>query len=139
MALQSTAKEKPMEQYTVTMVPSDTKTRLLLMQGPDELMRAALPAPWQIMHQRTVATFLEGLSLWLDARLRVVLCAGASDSTFSLGLSDEMGNGSESVFFAVEVVPRRALRRQANRLGGVADFKSLRQLSLLSPKSGGMP
>ena len=128
-----------MEQYTVTMVPSDTKTRVLLMQGPDELMRAALPAPWQMTHKRTAATFLEGLSLWLDARLRVVLCAGASESTFSLGLSDEMGNGAESVFFAVEVVPRGALRRPANRLGGVGDFKSLRQLSVLSPKSAGLP
>lgn len=122
-----------MERYTVVMVPSDQKTRLLVMRGPDELIRAVLPPPWQITHQRAAATVLEGLSLWLNSRLRVVLCAGASDGTYALGLSDT-GGGTESVFFEVEMVPRRALR-QGSRLGGVGNFHSLQKLCLL-PKTG---
>jgi hypothetical protein len=65
--------------------------------GPDELLRAILPAPTRVRHERAVMTFLEGLSLWLDATLPVVLSVDARQASFCLGLTDELGLGARSV------------------------------------------
>ena len=92
-----------MSGYTVSIAPSAMRTRLLVMQGRDELVRAMLPAPASVRHERAAPTLLEGLSLWLDASLRVVLSAGERESSFCLGLTDELGRGGQSVFYAVEV------------------------------------
>src|SRR5258707_165177 len=74
------------------------------------------------------APVLEGLALWLDAKLHVVLCVDAKDAGFCLGLTDEMGIGTRSLYFDVEV-PSRTGRRRGQRIGGVGDFADLRQLS----------
>lgn len=118
--------------YTVVMSPSATRTRVLLCQGPDELLRALLPPPSQVRHERAAITFLEGLSLWLDAKLHVVLSVDAREVGFCLGLTDGMGVGIRSLYFDVEVLDRGARRRRGQRLRGVGDFADLRQLRLLS-------
>jgi hypothetical protein len=125
----STVGRKQMK-YTVVMIPSATRTRVLLTQGPDELLRALLPSPSQMRHERAAITFLEGLALWLDAKLHVVLSVDAREAGFCLGLTDEMGIGMRSVFFDVEVHDR-ARRRRGQRMRGVGDFAELRQLRLV--------
>ena len=50
-------------------------TRLMLLTSSQELLRAALPSP-STTHPRAAPTLLEGLSLWLQRPLSVVLCAG---------------------------------------------------------------
>src|SRR5436190_2408595 len=117
--------------YTVVMIPSPTRTRVLLSQGPDELLRALLPPPSQIRHERSAVTFLEGLSLWLDAKLRVVLSVDAKEAGFCLGLTNELGVGLGSLYFDVEIHDRRARRRRGQRIRGIGDFTDLRQLHLL--------
>lgn len=117
--------------YTVVMIPSATRTRVLLSQGPDELLRALLPPPSQVRHERAAITFLEGLSLWLDAKLHVVLSVDEREAGFCLGLTDEMGVGIRSLYFDVEVLDRGARRRRGQRIRGVGDFADLRQLRLL--------
>lgn len=117
--------------YTVVMIPSATRTRVLLSQGPDELLRALLPPPAQMRHERAAITFLEGLALWLDAKLQVVLSVDEREAGFCLGLTDEMGVGTRSVYFDVEVLDRGARRRRGQRIRGVGDFADLRQLRLL--------
>jgi len=116
--------------YTVLIMPSATRTRVLISQGPDELLRAILPSPAVVHHERSVIQFLQGLSLWLDTKLHVVLCVDAKDAGFCLGLTDEMGIGMRSVYFDVEVHDRRARRRRGQRIRGVGDFADLRQLYL---------
>ncbi len=118
-----------MDPYTVAVVRTRTRTRLLLIYGPDELLRAALPPGARPPHEQSLVPFLTGLALWLDERLRVVLCADAKDAGFCLGLTDELGGGTRSLYFDVEVTPRRALA-QGVRLGGVGNFRSLHQLAL---------
>jgi hypothetical protein len=118
-----------MERYAITVAPSGARTRLLLTSGPDELMRAVLPPPREIRHDRAAVTLLEGLSLWLDQRLRVVLSADTRDASFCLGLTDELGCGCGSIFYDVEVV-ERGPRRRGTRLRGVGDFGDLRQMRL---------
>jgi len=116
--------------YTVVMIPSATRTRVLLSHGTDELLRAILPPPSAVRHEQAALTFLQGLSLWLDAKLHVVLSVDEREAGFCLGLTDEMGLGVRSVYFDVEVHDRRARRRRGQRIRGIGDFADLRQLCL---------
>lgn len=116
--------------YTVVLIPSATRTRVLLSHGPDELLRAILPPPLQLRHDRAAITFLEGLALWLNVRLYVVLSVDAREPGLCLGLTDEMGLGLRSVYFDVEVHDRGAHRRRGQRIRGIGDFADLRQLRL---------
>lgn len=120
-----------MSQYTVMLSSSASRTRLLLLDGQDELMRAVLPPGHLLRQRRAASTLLEGLSLWLDARLSVVLSADEGEASYYLDLVDELGQPARGVYFEVRMVERRA-RRRPRRLGGVSDFADLRQLSLLA-------
>jgi hypothetical protein len=113
-------------EYTVVLLPTTIRTRALVSHGPDELLRASLPALSQVRHERAAITFLESLSLWLDAKLRVVLCVDVRQASFCLGLTDEMGRGIRSVYYAVEV-RERVVRRREHRIRGIGDFADLRQ------------
>jgi hypothetical protein len=119
----------------VTLVPTETSTRVLVMQGQDEVLRAVLPPFSQVKHEQGVARFLEALSLWFDQRVCVALCAGPSESSFRLGLVDELYAGARSVFYAVEPVPREA-RRPGRRVRGLGDFTEERQLWLCASTGG---
>ena len=102
-----------MNRYVLTVMPSPAWTRLLLTDGQDEMLRATLPTPILVRHSRAAKTLLEGLSLWLDCRLRVVLCVAGKDSSFCLELTDELGRGACTVFYTVEVVSPECLQRPA--------------------------
>lgn len=119
----------------VTIEPTTARTRVLVTMGPDELLRAELPSLDKVRNQRAVTALLEALSLWLDARLCVALSAAHPEAYFSFGLTDELGLGARSVFYAVEPVAKEP-RRRGRRLRGVGDFAELRQLALLSPPGG---
>ena len=118
--------------YTVLLTPSAARTRVLVTSGPDELMRALLPAPSQLQYERAVITWLEGLALWLNTKLHVVLSVDVKEAGFCLGLTDELGMGVRSLYFEVEVRNRAAHRRRGQRIRGIGDFSSdLRQLRLV--------
>lgn len=76
------------------------------------------------MHPRSAPTLLEGLALWLQRPLSVVLCAADEDDSSALGLSDGFGFGHQSVHYDVEVV------NPAQRLAGLGSFADLRRLRL---------
>ena len=46
------------EAYVLTVVPTKVGTRLLLTQGPDELMRAVLPSMTGVHHERAAPSLL---------------------------------------------------------------------------------
>lgn len=119
-----------MSEYTVTLSLSAARSRVLLMAGADELMRAVLPPPSQIRHVRAVRSLLESLAMWLDRAPRVVVSAEEAEATFLFGLTDELGNPQRSVYYTVEIVERRA-RRRGRRVSSVGDFRDLRQLSVV--------
>jgi hypothetical protein len=120
-----------MEGPLVTLATAATRTRLLVTVGPDEVLRARLPHLDQVRNERAVRTLLEGLSLWLDQRLCVVLSADGWEDYYRLELADELGVGARSVHYAVEVVERRR-RYRGTRLRGLGDFRALHQLALLA-------
>jgi hypothetical protein len=103
--------------------PTLSTTRLLASYGEDEILRAALPAPTMI-HPRAAPTLLEGLSLWYQRPLCVVVCADDLDVSAALGLCDGFGIGQTTVHYEVEVVDPTRRRR------GLGSFRDLRQLDL---------
>ena len=120
-----------MDTYRLLLSPSSKWTKVLLMHGPDELLKALLPPPSQVRHERAAITLIEALSLWLDTNLPVALCVDAREASCCLGLTDEMGVGIRSVFYRVEVTERRDARRRTGiRIPGVGDFRDMRQLRL---------
>jgi len=126
-----------MESFKVILSPAPHWTRVLVTHGPDELMRAMLPPAEEVRNERAAATLLEGLALWLDVALPVVLSVDAQQASFCLGLTDELGLGVSSVFYRVEVHERgreKSRPRRGRRIRGVGDFGDLRQLRLV-PRS----
>ena len=117
--------------YTVVLIPSAARTRVLVTAGADELLRALLPPPSQLQYETAAITFLESLALWLNSKLHVVLSVEAKEAGNCLGLTDELGVGVHSLFFDVEVRDRGARRRRGQRIRGVGDFSDLRQLCLV--------
>jgi hypothetical protein len=117
-----------MERITVTMQPLSRETRLLAMAGRDEVMRAIL-GPATASHPRAVATLLEGLSLWHQQAVSVVLCAGDEASSSATRMFDDLGFGVKTVHYDVEVA-LRAPPRRGRRIHGFGNFGDLRQLCL---------
>lgn len=117
--------------YTLTVLPSQRQTRILLTLGGDELLRASLPPLEKLHHSRAVTTLFEALSLWLDLRLCVVWCAAVPETSFSCDVTDELGNPRSTVFYEVRVAPPKI--RRPRRLRGVGDFTELHQLRLAIP------
>jgi len=112
----------------VRLTPSKRRTRVeVRMTSGKALLRASLPPLTEVRHHRAVTTLLEALSLWLDERVCVALCVGERASCFAFGLTDELGGGARSVFYAVEVVgPERRRRRAGAEI----------QLSLMAEREG---
>lgn len=118
-----------MERITVTLAPERERTRLLAMSGPDELLRGLLGPPSE-MHPAAATTLLEGLSLWYQQPLAVVLCVGERSCGSELGLCDALGLGRRNLHYEVGIAIDEA-RHRPRRLGGPGDFRALRRVSLL--------
>jgi hypothetical protein len=113
------------EPITVTIRASSTETALLVKQGPDETMIARLgPASWA--DQRALPALMEGLALWFQSRIRVVLCAASEQVASSTGLVDGLGCGLGMLHFEVDVV-LPGDRRPGVRLRGLGNLRELRR------------
>jgi hypothetical protein len=114
-----------MERIKVVVAPKSHETRLLVMQGEHEVLRARLGPPCQV-HRMAAPLLLEGLSLWYQRPLSVVLCADeqASFCPITRSLSNGQGFGDSTLSYVVDVVEPG--RRRGKRLGGLGDFRSLR-------------
>lgn len=114
----------------VMIAPSMAHTRVLMMHGGQEVLRAVLPSP-TFAHPRAATSLLEALSLWYQRRLSVVLCASEEvGSSCGLGLrEDAFDLPAANVYYEVGVAALRPHRRR--RLGGPGDFQDLLRISLL--------
>ena len=116
------------ESLMVAMDPNPRGTRILMMEGRNELMRAVLGSA-EATHPRAAATLLEGLALWHQRPLTVALCVDEWERSSALHLYDGLGEGARNVHFEVAVVAR-AHRERGRHLQGFGRFGDLRQLSL---------
>ena len=122
-------------EHTMVIKLDRDRVRLMLMQGEQELLRAALPPPARFWSNQPAKALLEGLACWLDTSLRVVFAAADPADGWSLDLTDELGIGARTLFY--EVFPMEARRGRRQRLGGVGNFRDLHQLCLLDRLVGG--
>jgi hypothetical protein len=116
------------ERLLVTVDPRPSGTRILVMEGRDERLRAVL-GPAYGTHPRAAATLLEGLALWHQMPLAVALCVDDSASSSALHLYDALGEGARNVHFDVGIVVRDH-RARGRRLSCLGRFGDLRQLTL---------
>ncbi len=112
-----------MTRLVATVKPNSLVTRLLLTYCRDSALKAVLPPPSQV-HPRAAATLLEGLALWYQQPLSVVLYADDPACSSALGRCDGFGLGASTVHYEVEVFDRSRRRR------GLGPFDDLRQLAL---------
>lgn len=116
------------ERLMVALDPSLRGTRILMMDGRNELLRAVLGSA-DGTHPRAAATLLEGLALWQQRPLTVALCVDEWERSSALHLYDGLGEGARNVHFEVAVVAR-GHRERGRQLQGLGRFGDLRQLSL---------
>jgi len=116
---------------TVTIAPERDRVRLLATTPTHDLMKAIL-GPIHTAHPRAAATLLEGLSLWHQSPLSVVLSADDMGDGSALGLCDALGVGERTLHYKVGLAflerPARGHRRRRD-LRGLGDFRDMRQLA----------
>lgn len=117
-----------MDTITLTIAPDRNETRLLLTCGPHEALRAIL-SPATMTHPRAAATLLEGLSLWYQRPLSVVLCVDDESNSSALGLCDALGFGHRSLHYEVGIAVTDRIPKRS-RLGGIGDFRALRRMAM---------
>jgi hypothetical protein len=117
-----------MNPITVTIAPEATHVRVLVTGPEGEIMRAVLGPPAR-MHPRAARTLLEGLALWQQQALSVVLYVDGPDDGCAMGLYDALGLGERTLHYEVGIAVKGAGRRR--RLGSVGNFRDLRELALL--------
>jgi hypothetical protein len=113
-------------EITAILAPTPEATRLLVMAHRNEIVRAVLGPPSQT-HWRAAPTLLEGLALWYQRPLHVVLSVDVSNPGLTLALQDGFGFGDHRLHYAVDVVETSG-RGRGHRLGGRGDFQDLRAL-----------
>jgi hypothetical protein len=116
-----------MERITVILAPEPTRVRMLVRGDGRDLMKAVL-GPWHHAHPRAAATLLEGLALWHQRPLGVVVCVDERSDGHALGLFDALGLGERTVHYEVGVAYHRTSRRQS--IAGIGDFRDLRHMSI---------
>jgi hypothetical protein len=119
------------DSITVTISPESDRVRLLAMTPTHDLLRAIL-GPIRGAHPKAAATLLEGLALWHQQPLSVVLSADDADDGSALGLCDALGYGRTLHYEVGLAFPerRRHGRRHRRDLRGLGDFRDMRELAL---------
>lgn len=122
------------DEMRLTIMPSASETRILMTDGPDDVLMARLAPVTSAHHRWAAPMLLQALSTWQGRPVRVVLSADAEDYLYSLGLTDGLGLGDHALHYVVDVVEPRAERR-GRRLRGLGDFRDARrQLHLAWPR-----
>jgi len=108
---------------TVRMRLTTSATRVLVTDRYGrEVLKAQLPAA-TAAHRLATRTLLEGLSLFCDARLRVVVSAESEELSCAQGLSDGFGFGADTLHYEIDIAPSASERRR-----GMGSFRDVRRL-----------
>jgi hypothetical protein len=113
---------------TVTIAPERERVRMLATTPTHDVLKAILGPPASA-HPRAAATLLEGLALWYQTPLCVVLSADDADGGSALGLCDALGFGRTLHYEVGLAFAARRARRRRRELRGLGDFRDLRQLA----------
>ena len=120
-----------MDELVMTIVATSRETRVLLTQGPDEVMKARLRAVTTPAHRFAGPMLCEAMALWHDQRVRAVVSAESEEVLFALGLCDGLGVARATLHYIVQPLfsddppPRRGQRLPG--LGNVGGEHRLRR------------
>lgn len=121
------------ESIKVTIAPEKDRLRILASTPTHDILKAALDSP-RCAHPRAVVTMLEGLALWHQRPLSVVLCADDADDGVAMHLCDALGYGRALHYDVDLAVTTPCARRRRHELRGLGDFRDLRSLSTEVPR-----
>jgi len=115
---------------TVVMAPEPERVRLLATTPTHDIMQAIL-GPTELAHPRAAATLLEGLALWHQQPLFVVLSADDSGNGCASSLYDALGYDRTLHYEVGLAIPEHVLhgRRQSRALRGIGNFRDMRDLA----------
>ena len=110
-------------------VPGTERARVLAQAGSDEtILKARLRSP--PAHPRALAALCEALALWSGEPVRAVLAVGAPDASCDMTRWLGPDGPTANALFELAVVTSARPRRR-DQLGGLGDFRDVRQLVLL--------
>ena len=114
---------------TVAIAPGAERVRLLATTPTHDIMQAILGPPC-MAHPRAAATLLEGLALWHQQRLNVVLSVDDVHNGHALCLYDALGYDRTLHYEVGLAAPERVLggSRQSRTQRGLGSFRDLRKL-----------
>lgn len=108
----------------LTIIPRPTETRILMTEGPDDLLVAKLAPVTEVRHRWAAPMLIEALSMWQSRPVRVVMSADAQDFLYPLGLGDGLGLGVSSAHYVVEILERG---RRPHRIRGLGELRDARR------------
>ncbi len=123
-----------MQPIWVGIDPRPPSARVLALQGYQESVLKARLLP-QPKHPRALATMLEALALWQGVPVRAVLAVGdeepwCDEGAYHVGFPDF----GETPLYSLDVVSRIQRPRRRDAIGGMGDFRDVRQLQLLETR-----
>ena len=110
-----------MDKLVMTIAATASETRILLTQGPDEVLKARLRAVATPAHRFAGPMLCEAMALWHDQRVHAVVSAESEDILFALCLCDGLGVAHCTLHYVVHPLPENGSRR-GRRLTGLGDF-----------------
>jgi hypothetical protein len=117
-----------MDELVMTISATERETRVLLMHGPDEVMKARLRAAATPAHRFAGPMLCESMALWHDQRVRAVVSAESEQVLFALGLCDGLGVARTTLHYVVQPLFFDEPPRRGQRLSGLGDFRGERRL-----------
>jgi len=117
-----------MDELVMTISATARETRILLTQGPDEVMKARLRAVATPAHRFAGPMLCEAMALWHDQRVRAVVSAESEEILFALGLCEGLGVARATLHYVVEPLLLDEPRRRGQRLFGLGDFRGEHRL-----------
>jgi hypothetical protein len=112
-----------MDELVMTISATSRETRVLLTQGPDEVMKARLQAVATPAHRFAGPMLCESMALWHDRRVRAVVSAESEDVLFALGLCDGLGVARATLHYVVQPLFADEPPRRGQRLPGLGNFR----------------
>jgi len=117
-----------MDELVMTISATSRETRVLLTQGPDEVLKARLRAAAIPAHRFAGPMLCESMALWHDQRVRAVVSAESEDVLFALGLCDGLGVARATLHYVVQPLFMDEPRRRGRHLSGLGNFRSEHRL-----------
>jgi hypothetical protein len=119
-----------MKSIWVGIHPQRESTRILVMSGAAETLLKARLSPWP-SSRLALSALLEAIALWQGRPVRAALVADASggpcESSLFRDSFPDFGNG---IHYTLEYVSVLRPPRRREGLGGMGDFRDLRQMRL---------